>query len=114
MSTIRVVLSTQFWCELHEYVAAMPSVGKMPVDPSKAVEMISDSLMGINLVSNACNIFCDNNISLVKFEVLIASPHIVVPRHTPGAGSFTFQLGQISIYNSFASKAVSCGVWVLF
>ena len=46
MSTLRVVLSPHFWYELSDYFAAMPSVGKMPVDPSKAVEMLSDSYMG--------------------------------------------------------------------
>eukprot|EP00026_Physarum_polycephalum_P000021 Phypoly_transcript_00021.p1 GENE.Phypoly_transcript_00021~~Phypoly_transcript_00021.p1 ORF type:complete len:3252 (+),score=335.79 Phypoly_transcript_00021:281-10036(+) len=83
MSTLRVVLSPHFWYELGDYFATMPSVRKMPVDPSKAVEMISDSFM-------------------IKFEVLIASPHIVVPRHNPTGGSFSFQLGQITIYNMFS------------
>lgn len=106
MSTIRIVLSTQFWCELHEYFSVMPSVGKMPVDTSKAVEMISDSYMGKYYYYNYSFFKQLINIAIVKFEVLIASPHIVVPRHTPGAGSFTFQLGQISIYNSFEAKAV--------
>ena len=47
MSTIRVVSSPHFLYELRDYFASMPSVGKMSVDPSKAVEMLSDKYMGI-------------------------------------------------------------------
>jgi hypothetical protein len=60
MSTLRVVLSPHFWYELSDYFAAMPSVGKMSVDTSKTVEMISDSYMGTKILASFSSLINQN------------------------------------------------------